>query len=346
MSIAAGLHDQRHLTGSEVPPARSEALLDSMRRRIAVLGLDLTGLTVVTEAATGAYAVTAVIAAMAGARVHAVARDTERHGSFEDAVAATVSLATKAGLAGRIEIAREPAPHVLAGCDILTNSGHLRPIARTMVERLRPSAVIALMFEAWEFRAADLDLVACHERGVRVVAVNERHPAVGVFPFLGPLCVRLLDDGGIIVRGLKVALLCDNPFASFIQAGLTRAGASVELFESIASMPERGDCDVVVIALDPSSRPALGDAEFARLATIARSTRLVQFWGDIDRAASLRQGFGPVWPPVEPRPGHMAILLSALGPEPIVRLQAGGLRAAELIARGEPEVPGGIAECI
>ena len=131
-----------------------------------MLDLDLSGMTVITEAATGAYAVTAVIAAMAGARVHAIARDTERHGSFEDAVAATVSLATKAGAVGRIEIAREPAPASLAACDILTNSGHLRPISRAMVERLPPSAVIALMFEAWEFRDADLDLAACRARGI------------------------------------------------------------------------------------------------------------------------------------------------------------------------------------
>ena len=57
------------------------------------------------------------------------------------------------------------------------------------------------MFEAWEFREADLDLAACRDRGIRVAAVNERHPDVGVFPFLGPLCVRLLADAGVAARG-------------------------------------------------------------------------------------------------------------------------------------------------
>ena len=42
----------------------------------------------------------------------------------------------------------------------------------------------------------------------------------------------------------------------------------------------------------------------------------------------------------------MGILLSSLGHEPIVRLQAGGLRAAEVIARGVAEMPGGIAQCV
>jgi len=42
----------------------------------------------------------------------------------------------------------------------------------------------------------------------------------------------------------------------------------------------------------------------------------------------------PVWPPDEPAKGHMAVLPSAIGPEPIVRLQAGGLKVGEVLARG------------
>jgi hypothetical protein len=44
-----------------------DPMLESIERRIDVLGLDLGGLEVVTEAATGAYEYTAVIAALAGA---------------------------------------------------------------------------------------------------------------------------------------------------------------------------------------------------------------------------------------------------------------------------------------
>ena len=39
----------------------------------------------------------------------------------------------------------------------------------------------------------------------------------------------------------------------------------------------------------------------------------------------------PVWPEAPPAPGHMAILPSAVGPEPIVRLQAGGLKVGEVL---------------
>lgn len=320
-------------------------ILCSIRRRIEALGLDLGGMTVITEAATGAYACTAPIAAMAGAAVHAVARDTRRYGSFEDAVQATLGLAEEAGVAHRITVSRSIDPHVLKSCNIITNSGHLRPISARMIAQLPERAVLALMFEAWEFRAPDFDLAACRDRGIRVAAVNERHPDVGVFPFLGPLCVRLLKDAGLPVPGLRVALLCDNPFAPFIGQGLRTAGALVSTFPDAGSVPP-GDWQAVVVALEPFRNPPLGAVELRTLAARAPRASLVQFWGDIDRASAPGGWPTLIWPPNAPLPGHMAVLLSALGHEPVVRLQAGGLRAAEIVARGLPMTEGGVAELL
>lgn len=322
------------------------AVLEGMRRRIADLLLDLTGLNVVTEAATGAYACTAVIAAMAGAAsVRAVAKDTRQHGSYEDAVAATLRLGQGAGVADRVSFSRAATPDILANCDILTNSGRLRPISRDMIEQLPPTAVIGLMFEAWEFREADLDLAACRARGIRIAAVNERHPDIGVFPFLGPLCVRLLGDAGVPLASSRVALLCENAFAPFILQGLTFARCSASRFDCAAAMPP-ADWDVVVVALDPGRNAPLGNADFARLAVVARGARIAQFWGDIDRAAAARHGFTGIIPAIEPDKGHMGILLGALGPEPIIRLQAGGLKAAEFVRRGGYPGKGAVAELL
>lgn len=324
---------------------RSEAILGSIRQRIAMLGLDLSGMTVVTEAATGAYAVTAVIAAMAGAaHVHAIGRDS-RHGSFDQAAAETLQLALLAGVADRINIARRPSRTALKGCDILTNSGHLRPITRDIVRFLRPGSVIALMFEAWEFREADLDIGSCRARGVRVAAVNERHPDVGVFDFLGPLCEKLLSQGGVPIQGSRIALICDNPFESFIADGLRRAGAVVRTVTRAEEVPP-GGWDTVVVALNPETNESLGSSAFSALAAAAPGAMIAQFWGDMDRAAARRHGFDRICPPVEPSKGHMAVLLDALGHEPIVRLQCGGLKAAELAWRGAPSSENGVLQLL
>jgi hypothetical protein len=321
------------------------ALLERIDQRIAATGLDLHGLTVITEAATGAYRATAAIAARAGARrVIALARNTARHGTAADAARATIGLAAMAGAANRIEGVGAIEPEMLGGCDILTNSGHLRPITATMIGRLPPGAVIALMFEAWEFRAGDLDLAACAAAGVRVAAVNERHPSTGVFDFLGPLAVRLLEDSGTVVADARVALLCDSPFAPFIAAGLGAAGASVETFAEVGQL-YRDAWRAVVVALTPGALPRLPAAAIHHLARTAPLAILAQFWGDIDREAAQHYGFS-LWPPTAPGRGHMGILLNALGDEPIVRLQTGGLKAAEFIHRGGVASSGAIAELV
>jgi len=317
-----------------------ETMMQSIERRIDRLKLDLSGLNVVTEAATGAYACTAVIAAMAGARVHACARDTARHGSAADAISATRDLARMAGVETRISFSLGIPPGALHDCDILTNSGRIRPITRSMVDALPAKSLIALMFEAWEFRGTDLDLDACRDHGVRIAAVNEHHPDVAVFPFLGPLCVRLLGDAGMQIARRRIAILCDNPFAPFLLDGLSAAGADVGLFGCLAQFT-RERWDAVVLALLPCDTP-LGWSDLAFIAERAPGALLAQFWGDIDREAASALGMR-VCPAAEPGRGHMGILLNRLGHEPIVRLQAGGLKAAEIVWRGAPLAANGIA---
>ena len=318
-------------------------MLASMERRLATLRLDLDGLTVVTEAATGAYACAAVLAAQAGARTRIFARSS-RHGTADEAVAATLRLARRAKVADRIEPVEVLDAAALADCDILTNSGHIRPITAEMIAFLPRRAVIALMLEAWEFRAADLDLAVCRARGIRVAAVNERHPEVGVFPFLGPLCLKLLEDGGLAATGMRVALICDNPFEPFLRGGLLAAGALTATYTTPEQMPAQ-PWDAVVIALDPTRGAPLDVNALAHIADHAPGAPIAQFWGDIDRRAAATLGMR-VFPDHVPAPGHMGILLNALGPEPIVRLQCGGLKAAEIVFRGGALVPDGVAEVL
>jgi hypothetical protein len=59
---------------------------------------------------------------------------------------------------------------------------------------------------------------------------------------------------------------------------------------------------------------------------------IAQFWGDLDRAALARAGLR-YWPLDAPPRGHQGILPSSVGPEPIVRLQSGGLKVGEVMAR-------------
>ena len=315
------------------PGFRPERLVALARERIAEMRLDLRGRTVLTEAATGVYVVTPVIAALAGAkRVFALARDS-RHGSASDAIVWLHHVAEIAGVAPLISIVDALPQAALGQVDLVTNSGHLRPIAQPLIDALPEHAVIALMFEAWERRDADIDYAACARRGLAVVGVNERHDTVDVFSYLGPLAVRLLHDAGVAVYRSRIALVCDNEFGTSLLTGLVGQGALVAQARSVRDLPPQ-PYEAVLVALRPAEGHDRLDAEDAQwLAAVAPQAIVAQFWGDVDRESLAAAGL-QVWPPDPPAPGHMAILLSAIGPEPVVRLQAGGLKAAEIVLHG------------
>jgi hypothetical protein len=327
------------------PGLNPERLLALMEAAVARCRLDLSGRVVFTEAATGAYCVTPILAAMAGAKhVYALARATA-HGSMEEVSKGTLGLAERAGVHSRLEIVTEKSSELLASADIVTNSGHVRPIDSKMVASLKSTAVIPLMYEAWEFRPDDLDLDACRKAGIRVAGTNERHPAVDVFSYLGTMAAKLLFDAGIEVQGNRIILACDNPFLPFIEKTLRGIGAEVEAvsnLSSIAKSPRK--VDAVLWAMKPGGA-RFSHQEAESLSRTSKGAVLVQYWGDVDETALERSGIVR-WPATAPGPGHMGILPSGIGPEPIVRLQSGGLKVGEILCRAPGALKPGDQEFI
>jgi hypothetical protein len=317
---------------SSRPGFRSERLIHLMDAAIRRCELDLSGTAILTEAASGAYVVTPVLAALAGAqRVFAVTYPSA-YGTVEEIARTTLDLAELAGVSERIEILSAKRAEIVAPADIVTNNGHVRPIDAEVVGWMKPTAVIPLMYEAWELRAGDIDLAACRQRGIPVAGTNERHPAVDVFSFLGVMAMRMLLDAGVAVYGTRVLVWCDNPFGPFLVQQLTQAGAVVQSVNRLEDTTDAAGLDAILVALRPRAHPVVGRGEAEAIARRSPTAIVCQFWGDVDRAALARCGV-PFWPVESPPPGHQGILPSSVGPEPIVRLQAGGLKVGEVMAR-------------
>jgi hypothetical protein len=271
-----------------------------------------------------------VLAAIAAAEhVFAVTHES-RHGTVEEVKQQTKELAAAARVSNRIEIITEITNDVVAEADIITNSGHVRPIDAKVVSWMKPTAVIPLMYEAWEFRPADIDLTACRNRGILVAGTNERHPDVDVFSYLGIMACKLLVNAGVAVYGSRLLILCDNHFGSYIRSGLENAGAKVQISDCLPSAIGDRPFDAILVALRPKAEPILSAADAITVANRWPGTVVAQFWGDIDYIAFAAAGI-PLWPPDPPTRGHMAILPSAVGPEPVVRLQAGGFKVGEIL---------------
>jgi hypothetical protein len=299
--------------------------------------LDLTGVRVLTEAATGTYVVTPVLAALAGAEVVAMT-SASRYGTVAEVTAATMTLAGAVGVADRITITEERDPAHFAWADVVTNSGHLRPITGELAAAIAPGAVMPLMFEAWEIQAGrlDVDLDILLAKGVQIAGTNERHPHVDVFSFLGLMAVAQLADAGVSAYLGRIALVCDNPFDDFIVRGLKSAGAEVYSSASLDGLIDAPHPDALIVAMRPTGDSVLSPAEIDQIAQRWPDVVVAQYWGDLDRAAFARAGLA-CWPVDAPGSGHMGVLPSRVGPEPIVRLQAGGLKVAQVLRIPAPE---------
>jgi hypothetical protein len=289
--------------------------------------LDLADTLVLTEAASGAYVVTPVIAAVSGAHVVALTADS-RYGTAEEVGTATMALAARLGVSDRIVITKRRAATYFAAADIITNSGHVRPIVGTPAAAIQSGAALPLMFESWEAQAGrlDIDVEGLRARGVQIAGTNERHPHVDVFSYLGPLAVAELADAGVAAYRGRIAVLCDNAFREYIVDGLKAAGAEVDVAATLDGLSGQQP-DALLVALQPTGASVLSTVELDRIATGWPDCVVVQFWGDLDR----QRCRVAIWPDVAPAAGHMGVLLSRLGPEPIVRLQAGGLKVGQVL---------------
>lgn len=328
-------------------------MVGAVHRIVDQLQLDLRGRCVLTEAATGPYVVTPILAAVAGAQVIARTRST-RHGTVEQVQRETHALAERMGVSQQIEVVEELSAAHLAAADILTNSGHLRPLDAGKIRHLRSGTVIATMYEPWELRPGDIDLEACRQQGVMVAGTNENHPNLRVFDYLGMLAIRGLIECQIPVPFSRILLVSENPFASPIASVLVSCGADVTVLEGTpldASIPAcriprdlQARYDAVILADTPCPTTwNIGGRDAKRpVDTIGTFDALVQVWGDVDRDVLPGVRF---YPRHAPSRGHMGVLLSELGPEPIIRLQAGGLKAAEELDKHSRDIQTPLSYC-
>jgi hypothetical protein len=316
---------------------RARRLIDEV---VGALALNLRGKVVLTEAATGPFAVTASIAAVAGAQVEAVAADSP-YGSFADAAGATRDVARCCGVESKIRIVSKAA----ANCgyaDIITNLGPLRPLDSSFISRLKAGSVISLMYDARESRPGEIDLDVCQDRGIAVVGTNEDHPLVDVLRYSGHLVAKMLLESRIEVLRSRVGVIGDNLFTPHVVGELHRLGAQVSAFRSWEEMTL--ECTSTLDALiyidywnkagNPDSRVTLdGMGKMA-------GTTLIQFVGGLDTTSFVKAGWSVV-PDNQIAPQRMCRTLADLGIRPVIELHAAGLKAAEMELCGVSPYSGG-----
>jgi hypothetical protein len=324
--------------------AREKRLIEEA---IDKLRLDLSGLVVLTEAASGNYVHTPLICAAAGARDVIALTGDSKYASTDEVRAQTQSAARDMGLAGRVRIVTELPDDLWAAGDIVTNLGFLRPFDSHIVEKLKPTAALPIMFETWEHRHSDVDLEACWRRGICVLGTNEEHGAVKILDYLGALVAKKMFELGIEVIGSRVVVIGTGKF--FFKVCETLAGMKAQVLRWLADFEEGevsasedrlaalAGADAIVVADEPNStRCAVGSDGFITAADIVEHCKdavVIQLGGSVSRPELAAAGVACI-PDAAPAPGHMGWSLSELGPKPVIDLHAAGLKVGELLARG------------
>jgi hypothetical protein len=260
-----------------------------------------------------------------------------------------------------IEYTDRLTPNVIKQADIITNSGHLRPLNKEMLSNARDNTVIPLMYESWEWRNSDMDIHYIRERGFKVGATNERHPSIDVFNYLGDMALKQIFDAGITVYKNKFILLCNNDFGPFIAKVLSRICDGLAVIDKdehkdryeldkikwiggfpIVNIPaEFRNAEAVIFTAYPFDQTWIGEKTpilAKQILSQLSNPFILRYAGDLDERCLGLLGLKVF--PQKVASGHMGILPSAIGHDPIIRLQSGGLKAGEALLSGKHEYQG------
>jgi hypothetical protein len=301
--------------------------------------ISLCGLTVLTEAASGAYLFNPLVAVVAGARrTIAYGRDS-RFGKVADYYPAMHKAYAEMDIVDGYETVNELSADLIYSADIVTNSGHLRPIDAKFISEMKPTAVISLMWEPWEMREGEVDHSAAKRHEILVMGTNEHESPCDMRPYSPLIALKLMLEHGIALVDDRILVIGGQPtLADAIVKGLAGMGLSCRQLR-IGTAPRKREnmlrwATYILVAEHVYHGQIIGDEGILTVPEIAAAG--VQAVGVISGAVdadALRRNNISVFPKsIQPK-GYLSYQGYELGPYPVMDLFAAGLKVGEAMAR-------------
>ena len=293
------------------------------------LNLNLSGQIILTEAGSGFYRFTPIIALMAGAEKVIAYTGDSAYGLASEIRKSTYNLASHLNINDKLTIRQNKlTENDFEIATIITNSGYLRPLDKSKLNNVNTKCVIPLMFEAWEIRDEDIDIEYCRESKIKVAGTWENHPLINVFSGIRVLAVKLALEAGYEIISNKIAVWSDDHFGEEAVAGFKAMGAQdVFMTTDYSELQDRlVDIDFVFVCDYSETRPYFGREGIWEKTDFENGTSpagIVKLYGDFPA------NFPTIYPLRYTVPKQMSATLGHLGPKLIIDLQVAGFRVAQ-----------------
>lgn len=292
--------------------------------------LNLSGKIVLTEAASGNYVVTPILAAIAGAKVYALFKESI-YASFNEVKLQIKELADEFKVFDKITIITSYNDIDLSEIDILTNTGFNRPINKQLINKLSPKCVIPLMWEPWEYRSNELDLDACRERGIKVYGTNESDPRLRTMDYIGYIVLSLLLMEKQSPFSSNILVLGDEHFAPPIIRILEKNNYSASYSGDYNERIILNDFNVVVFAEHNNHGLLLGEKGLIKPSELSNNHLLIHIAGNVDVSKVKCK----VIPDKPANFGYMSFTTDYIDSMAVIDLHTAGLIVAEGMSKAK-----------
>ena len=257
-------------------------MLNKIKYSIEKFSLNLKDKIVLTEATTGDYRCTAIIAEQAGARkVYALAKNTN-YGDIDDIKSNYIEY-FETNKESNIKII-ESLDEIDDKIDIVTNSGFIRPINQRVLKYIDKSSVITLMYEPWEFRSSDMDMELMYKQGIKVYGTNEHDSRLMTMDYIGITTLYLLLDWKIThFSNQKILILGSEEFTEPIERVLTTNGYLTKSIDNYSNNFVDDDYDIFIVAEHKNQKFIIGDkSAYIEKSKLDKNKRVIHICGNVD----------------------------------------------------------------
>jgi hypothetical protein len=323
-----------------------------VKKTIEKFDLNLEGLNVFTEAATGNYMYTSIAAALAGAEHVFAVTDDSRYGTKEDAKKQTLKEAKELGVDNKITVLFERDRDCLSKSDIITNSGFVRPITKEMIAYMKHTAVIPVMFLTDNLKVRqDIELDACLAKGVLVLGTNEYEPSINLFGSIGFYMCKLLFETSLSVFKNKLLVIASGDMGNYSCDFFKKIGVSFDrvVFDDqvvpddqravIRSREEvlnnLSEYDAIIISERFNNIDILSNDGYIPVGLLKKKNPFVQIImiaGSVNKTDVVKAGLSIYPEDIKPF-GFPTVCCDYLGPNSAIELNVSSLKVGEIMAR-------------